>query len=609
MLRDKAMIIIAVSEYEGTFPDLPGAVVSAQRLRQWAENTDEDRNYKVLYLGDDERGPITTRLLIDEIVPFVSNQAIDRLVVYFAGHGLVRSAGDQFWLLTRAANSTREGINVEAFRRGLLKYNIGKHNDDVSGQICIIGDACRNTSRDSIDFCGDPILDSTEEKDTSIQLDRFLSTELGEASYEITDNSGSYCLFTEVLLGALDGKAEEVIEREHHRFKPAVVNTKLADYLVSQIPTRASDQGVDMEPDVSTGIRPDFNFYRQFAIPLPLVNADTEEPELAAAVRMGLSDRRDGDLLQGSARLNAASIRNLQRPPELHEFADVFGCYRYDVDLKAESPYAFVFCDYEPEAVAAPGCADVRIQPRGQRHYEVRATNCFGSPLLVLQEGRWVIAPHYPNVLATLLLGLPGDALIFRPDSLIWDTYLSDFVNLVPGAPLRVADAQHFADAIRCGKERYPHQSVNAGYLYEFANDYDNVARTAHYMWQNTEIVPFDLALLCTQRIRWRREGALIVAFADLPAVQKVEPDDEDDRPYYARSAFGPKREVKLWGIAPIYSQGWSFFKTEKYLAIPKEIRAICDEVAGRSAANLTNKGLELFLEAFDYQITETDHR
>jgi hypothetical protein len=98
MLEDKAMIIIAVSKYSGAYDNLPGTITSARRLREWAEQTDEDCNYKVLYLADDVFEKIDVQLVREKVREFVENNFIDRLVVYFAGHGLVRSAGEQFCL-------------------------------------------------------------------------------------------------------------------------------------------------------------------------------------------------------------------------------------------------------------------------------------------------------------------------------------------------------------------------------------------------------------------------------------------------------------------------------------------------------------------------------
>lgn len=245
--------------------------------------------------------------------------------------------------------------------------------------------------------------------------------------------------------------------------------------------------------------------------------------------------------------------------------------------------------------------------------YQIEAINCYDAFILIHQDEQWILIPNYPNVVTVVSRNLPGDILFFKTgryseQNELWDTYLSDFSNLVGSVPLRAADAQKFADKIRVGKEKYPHQAVTAGYLYEFSNDYDNIARTAHYMARNTYLVPFDLALLCADKIWWSRENSRLVAFADLPAVQPSQTTDNDEyRPYYTRSEFEERKNVRLWGIAPIFRQGWSFMQTELYLDIPDEIMLIGENMSGRSAASLTEKGLEMFLKAFDYRVVEID--
>lgn len=230
-----------------------------------------------------------------------------------------------------------------------------------------------------------------------------------------------------------------------------------------------------------------------------------------------------------------------------------------------------------------------------------------------------MLPPCYPHVITFISNDLPGDIFFLREKTVfftpeneneMWDTYLSDFSNLIGSVPLRAKDAQKFADKSRIGKEEFPQQAVTAGYLYEFANDYDNVARTAHYMAESVSgIVPFDLALLCADEIWWcKRRNNRWIAFANLPAVEKLQATDyEKDRPYYTKCGFEKRKNVQLWGIAPIFSRGWNFMQTELYLEIPEEIRLIGEHINGRSAASLTDKGLEMFLKAFDYQIIETD--
>lgn len=127
-------------------------------------------------------------------------------------------------------------------------------------------------------------------------------------------------------------------------------------------------------------------------------------------------------------------------------------------------------------------------------------------------------------------------------------------------------------------------------------------------MASNTGSVPFDLALLCADKIWWSREDGRITAFANLPDVPPFPPNgSEMSRPFYSTRAFNKKLNVPLWGIAPIFGHGWKFMQTELYLEIPDQIRQISEHMNGRSAASLTPKGLELFMQAFEYQVVDIE--
>ncbi len=615
MLKDKAIIIIAVSKYAGTYANLPGVITSARRLREWAEQPDEDCNYKVLYLADDVYDNISVQLVREKVREFVDRNFIDRLVVFFAGHGIVRSAGDQFWLLTNAANDEQEGIDVEGFRRGLLKCNIG--NADFAGQLCIISDACRNTGRDAIDFKGDSILTSTANMKRHIQFDRFLSTGLGDYSFQINQigSQSAYCLFSEVMLSALRGEVQEAIETEYHRFRPVVTNHKIAEYLEKEVRRRAAAIQEEMVPDLHTGIRPPYNFYKILKEPILDVIASSQGRQLAASTRMAIHDSRPKN---SNEQLTAVLEARKQTLLELkNRFTSQYNQsseVRVNHWLNPDAPDFSTISDFRPNFIAVPRSAKVGVTNWGLTLYQVEAINCYDHPAIIRQDENWILIPNYPNVVNVVSRNLPSDILFFKTGisnnkNQSWDTYLSDFSNLVGSVPLRAADAQKFADNIRNGKEEYPHQAVTAGYLYEFSNDYDNIARTAHYMAKNTGTVPFDLALLCADKIWWRKENGRFTAFADLPAVtftRSEASEQADNRPSYTRREFEVLKNVRLWGIVPIFRQGWSFMQSELYLDIPEEIRIIGENMTGRSAAGLTDKGLRMFLKVFDYRIIES---
>lgn len=581
MINDKAMIIIAVSNYDG-YIDLPGAITSAKKIRKWAEQSCQECNYKVLYLADDIFKKIDTQLVKEKVNQFLDTNHIDRLVVYFAGHGIVRSAGSQFWLLTDANKDIGEGINVEAFRRGLEKYNIS--------QLCIIGDACRNTSRTAIEFQGHPIVTPGGPK-KKVQLDRFLSTGLGESSFQIneTNNEDAFCLFSSVLINGLTGDCDEAIEKEYHEFKPCVTNHKLAEYVEKEVKARAAKIGENMEPDTFTGIRPSYNYYKLCEeTKTKKLHTDLSEVEKNKGTVMAPIKKVSDYLMTRKKFLSRGK-------------KDLINSVR-NINIIHSPP---IICDFLPTTIATPTNTYVHIK-KFDGFYAIEVTGKEDAPLLIHQDNHWVLTPCYPNVSSVIYCELPGDLLFFDPLNEVWDHYLSDFSNLDNNAPLRAADASIFADRIRVGKEKFPHQSVVAGYLYEFSCDYSNIARTAHYMRKNIGVVPFDLGLLCANKIRWKKTKNEISAFADLPEVESSDPlPNEKYRPNYTRTAFRAKKDVRLWGICPIFTQGWDFFQTESYLDVPKSIKQIGEKMGGRSAAKLDADGLELFIKEFHYHVVE----
>ncbi len=213
-LHDKAIIIIAVEKYNGDYANLPGAIAGARKFRKWAKQPHQGSPYKVLYLTDEGRAKLTADFVRKKVNKFIKETPINRLIVYFAGHGMARGGmNSQFWLLTDAANDRREGINVEAFLYGLQECDFG--DADVRGQLCLISDACQSASNSAEPFYGDPILTSTSRQNRRRldEIDTFYAAQLDYCSFQITDaQNSSFCLFSEIMLRAINGEIQEAIE-------------------------------------------------------------------------------------------------------------------------------------------------------------------------------------------------------------------------------------------------------------------------------------------------------------------------------------------------------------------------------------------------------------
>src|SRR5690606_27985168 len=121
----------------------------------------------------------------------------------FAGHGATHSIFDQFWLLNNWNTDLSEAIKVLTFQRVLERYG--------PKQVSMIGDACQEVSPHFIDLVGSAVLNRPDDEPIPYELDRFFASDAGKQAFMIKGqgNQQSFCLFTEVLLDALEGDAPE----------------------------------------------------------------------------------------------------------------------------------------------------------------------------------------------------------------------------------------------------------------------------------------------------------------------------------------------------------------------------------------------------------------
>lgn len=616
-----AMIIIAVSKYEGDLDDLPGTLVSAQRMRDWAEGAGPHQNYNVLEVSDRDGKQVTIDRVRHEVNQFLSANIIDRLVVYFAGHGIVGNLASQYWLLSKAVSDNGEGINVERFRSNLEYANIGGNNRQLrAGQLILICDACRNAGRLAQNFTGHPVFTSQTAQRRRLRQDRYYSTLLGDVSLHIkkTPQAPDYCLFSELVVEALRGEVDGILTRDGQGGW-SLANHDFAHYLEDELPIRSKAlTGTRCEADTHPGVPSNEpNIYASGVTP---PQPASPPRELVDANRMG-PDLPTQFSLHDVALKMAASTRAAFMVRD-----DVF-------DESAIRKSGFRFSASQPPTLiveAKPGSCRLWAPERaplqtnvGDRLSRIRMAHAFGEPLILESEGSAVLVPQYPNVIAFVSNARPDDILIFKlnnyqADAEV-DTILSDQFNVANGTVLRMRDAERFADHIRREKHSYPHHAVAAAYLYEFSGDHENILRTAHFMVRDGlnltfdeslpnhgGLVPFDLALLCAEQIRWERaDDGSVRAYADLPEVERAEAQGLSGRagrrPGFTFAKFERAENVPLWGAAPVFRQGWSYLEYARHLDIPGPLREIAASVSGSSATKIDQKGLEIFSSYFNY--------
>lgn len=600
------MIVIAVSDYAGAYKQLPGTLTSAARLATWARDPSPGRNYQVLEITDAGNKPVTVDRLRKEIETLLTSTFIDRLVVYFAGHGLVRSATDQFWLLTNAAQDRREGVDLMPFIDGLKRYGIGASNPELKrGQLCIIADACRDTSRDAIHFVGDPILTSAA-RSKPLDTDMFLATTLGEYAYQPAAVSGgaASCLFSDVLCDALEGTVPDVIDA-NHTFGAVIDNQKLANYLDDEVPKRAMKYNEQMIPDTISGLRRDFNFYDLLPQAQVKDEAQPSHEAFSESPSSGLDFAFEPSALPAIKRV-ARKDSALEPAPTGRRSIGFDHVTDRGRDLMANLDVGLrrtgaVVSEFD-ERVALPETSEQYLSVEGNR-WKFLPNSAHPAPqLFVRQRDYWTLAPIYPYSVTVLQQSNPGDVLVNTRDEvrgIDWDTTLSSSLTTSRFDNRSMKDALRAADQLRFGKERQPLHADQAGYIYHMVGDTDNIVRTAHYMAE-TGFLTCDLACLAATELRWSRGETGWEIRADLPAVER---DDDPLRPDFANTAMEARYNVPVNTLFPAFRQGWRRMAELSYDSMPDAMRQLAHMTEGYVAVVLPDSAIPIIQEHFSYVI------
>jgi hypothetical protein len=247
--KRKVAICIGVGQ-AGTLPGrrlpyLSGAINGASGFAKWASALGYETK---LVIDEDE--PVTMDRLRREIQTLLEAAArragaepIHRLVLYFAGHGLIRELEDGLWLLSDW-DVKLEAVAVESLRRRLYKYNIE--------QVAIFADACRKLPADVLDADLDRIgvLLNGPASVTVPAIDRFTSAQDGSESYMVPGETpdDDRCIFSGVLLEALWGTKPAAFSKLVHG---KITGRSLAEFLKTEVPRVANRYQYQLHPTAS----------------------------------------------------------------------------------------------------------------------------------------------------------------------------------------------------------------------------------------------------------------------------------------------------------------------------------------------------------------------
>lgn len=237
----RCAVVIGVNK-TGGMTVLSAAVTGARQFADWAES----QGYDIALHTDDEQ-VVRCGDILNSVRSFVDQRNYHLMVVFFAGHGILRSPGDEFWLLSEAPYNPNEAVSVSASK--LIAKNSGIPH------VVFISDACRSIPSDMsvMEIHGQVIFPNARSQG-KCDIDMFYATRAGNPSYEIKDTiavKNYKGIYTDCLLKALHGNVPEVVSEvtaESESF-PAVLCYELGNYLEAIVPQVASEFDITLSQD------------------------------------------------------------------------------------------------------------------------------------------------------------------------------------------------------------------------------------------------------------------------------------------------------------------------------------------------------------------------
>jgi len=559
----RVSVIIGVANAE-PLPFLAGALNAAKSFENWAHVT----GYET-HLVTDETSAITIEVLRSKIINALDPQRgrIYRLLLYFAGHGLIREAEEGLWLLSDWYNELR-AVAQEALKRRLFAYDVQ--------QIAIFADACRDLPSNvaTADLVADAVLGRGPNRVmVSPPVDKFIAAQDGTSAYMIPGETPEedLCIFSGVLMEGLWGANEAAISR----LEPGkVTSSSLAAFLRSEVPQIAKRYQRTLNPAVYPLLPEGDNIYfdKAVALPMPVLRpwppcpiaplhslgatlAGTE-PLPVAGVELDLTGGTPADS-QGE-RITPRADDTYDPRPLLDRMRDLLmpeGCEMSPGILVDGVPVRAIWAT--PRIIARSG--DHRgwwrlSDPNG-------AWSQKPSPLLIEFEDDLVAATvALPDFIGAILRDRNGVlALVYREVYSRPEYYqgAEQAIAAMENGGLRSDAATDLAVRLRQNKHQDPVLGVISAYLYDAIGDVDSIRRMAGYYVDHLQPIPYDIALLAVIP-GWWSDGQLWVRVP--PVAARSPRTDAEARHQWTYSSM-PEKEGIVGGNWPWMRQGWAYLE------------------------------------------------
>lgn len=265
----RAAVVIGVDQVGGGLPRLQAAARGAAEVADWLSRSD----YRVS-LFTDRDGAVERSSVFREIAKLVDAGTVERLVVYFAGHGFLKGPVDEYWLLSGAPVDASEAVNV------IASANMARYRGIP--EVVFISDACRVAPVSGVhsSIAGASIFPNVAPSQKTAAIDFFYATRPGDPALERSggDAERAHGLFTQELLQAHRDAPEEALLTIGNQ--DYVSNDWLRRVLADRVIARA--EGISLcltqSPDVQIQIRDGFIARNEG----PEVGVDRQQQDIGA---------------------------------------------------------------------------------------------------------------------------------------------------------------------------------------------------------------------------------------------------------------------------------------------------------------------------------------
>lgn len=202
----KHIISIGIDKAKGLIP-LGAAVSGANEFVEWGKS----QGYSTSLFIDDGKN-VSQSEIFDEVNNVIENKNCEKLIIFFSGHGVLKSPSQEIWLLSNAAINPNESINLT----GSIDYA------RTSGipYIVFISDACRVLPTElSFTGNGSEIFPIRDDSDQDCYIDVLYATRPGNPALEQNskNNSKKFGLLTQTIVEILKGNYPELIKVQNNK--------------------------------------------------------------------------------------------------------------------------------------------------------------------------------------------------------------------------------------------------------------------------------------------------------------------------------------------------------------------------------------------------------